>query len=88
MTTAAGISTKLEKAHAKSADLAAQLVVSFGIKAIWPDAFKGGQTCSLCAVKGMKPYPSREQGIARAWLKRADGVKFDITVKQYEELRR
>ena len=77
---------ELEAKHKRSAELSAELGRSLEIQAIWPDAFKGGQTCS---VGGRGSYDGRAKDrVIDQWLQRADGERFPITLEQFKHLRR
>lgn len=70
----------------QAAALADSLVKSLKVKAIWSEAFDKGQTCTLKTVASMKPYPSRDYEVKRAYLVRSDNVEREITLQQYETL--
>lgn len=70
----------------QAAELADSLSKSLYVQSVWPEAFHGGQSCTLKTLVGMKAYPSRDYEVKRAFLVRSDGVEHEITLEQYQTL--
>lgn len=73
------ISNKMQQA----ADLYSKLEKSKRMQSVWSNCFVDGFECSPMAIYAMKPYPSTDKYIKRAYLRRQDGVCYDITPEQF-----
>jgi hypothetical protein len=78
---------RLIAATAEMAVLTKKLAASNRVKKVWPEAFLNGQRCALCGVvRGVHPI-TRQPKVVRRYLKRTDGVEFDITPEQRNFIR-
>jgi hypothetical protein len=74
------LSRRIDEKQQEGARLARALRSSLAVQQVWPEAFKDGQSCTRCTyMKGDK--------VSRRFLRRADGVEFELTREQYEALR-
>jgi len=83
------IKGEIRRKQAAADKLLDKLTGSLKIRAIWPEAFKDGQTCSTGGIG--KPRKSHKVGdwhhMKSAYLKRADGEIFIITEEQFNAIR-
>jgi hypothetical protein len=71
----------------EAAVLSRKLAASMRVKEVWPEAFLDGQRCALCGTtRGLHPITRRPK-VVRRFLKRDDGVEFDITLEQRNFIR-
>ena len=91
----AELAAEIARKESECARLARELANSLRVQAVWPDAFKGGHSCTLCArmtqrdadrVDILKRRGKRPE-LKRAFLRRGDGVEHDIDAATYWELR-
>ena len=95
MSTALDLARKLSALEEEKARLSKELTASLMIQEVWPDAFKEGNSCKLCARETVRTMQQAEKDhkvgkvpeLQRCYLKRSDGVEFELNAETYWTLR-
>ena len=87
----AELSAALAEKHEQARRLALELCASIRIEDIWPEAFKGGQRCTLCARESIRTMEQARFDAKRGklpalqemYLRRDDGARFELDAATY-----
>jgi hypothetical protein len=85
------LTARIKRLQARSAEVQAELTVSLAIKEVWPEAWKGDSTVTICAREVVRTMQQalrdRKRGktpeLQECYLLRSDGIRFPLTSKVY-----
>ena len=95
MNKAIELARKLSEMEDHKAALSKELTASLMVQEVWPEAFEGGCSTKLCARETLRTMQQAEKDrkagkvpeLQRCYLKRSDGVEFELDAATYWTLR-